>query len=1015
MSDLNIYNTKLSWHVMPEENEYLKVLQEQGVSNFDPIAFHRETNLQNELENENTDNLSKKERKKNKVSLSGKKVIEQNVRRKEEMLRNSEELRIKQHLEDITDIDNLGLRIKDMRTNYGKMKLKAYLLKSFLDQDFNTGSHIVFFSLQNDQTDDQELQNIINPIIERYKQQYDHEDMVALQMKKLSSFLPPLDPLFIGRIRLDDWQLQVFNLIEEKANILVCAPTSAGKTVISTYCAVIGNRTLFVVPSDELARQVAGIFRNMPNMFVKVVTNKEYFSDSDYKVIIGTPNKLEEYLVVNGFSDFTYAIFDEWHMLNSEEGASYEKLFKLLKCPFLALSATLESPNRIRGWMEQIKEKPVHLIQYSQRFIVQQRYLYNDNNLVHLHPLSCVNLDYLQNDNFLNANLSFTPRDSFDLYEKISQNIDNSDNLHPRNILNKDQWDQITLTETMEVERTLKEYLHNLSISDPEMASNILSNYHVQESHNNFDLIKLIKILQRKNMCPAIFFKIDPVRCLEVFKYVVRKLEDNQNKKFPYHNEDLEFRQSYYDKFIKTFETNKQKAKIPQDADPEIFIEDMKKRIEKENLDELKSKFKTMMDRRIKKINDDTNMQQKIKDYYVVYYTRDLNTVLNQESLYPLDVNRPHPEFCFNNMGIDSMEMRKIRRELKTTLGEAIGWDHPFLIGIERGVIPYFKDMEVPFQRIAQSLFSQKKIPIIISDESLGYGINLPIRTVVMLGENETEVINPTIASQMSGRSGRRGIDREGNVVYVGVDWKNILRGNYERLEGRDPIDKSIALPFYFEKNTDSKVIKTDDMNRLLKITLSNYSNNNDHNDALVKRNIIEQLKNIPYSRKPEYALLIWSCRIFGNNAFYLPKIINNIDNADKYQIFEILSVMFDTDNEIMLDENNKIYKMFNQSDLPTLHSGEYLLTVFKQNKLNANGDIKRLKKIANLISMIHYNIISNNDKLLIEKESLSREIEDEFIKIQRINEKIKNKKPLINTFENIFNNLKVLIKKNLF
>ena len=76
--------------------------------------------------------------------------------------------------------------------------------------------------------------------------------------------------------------------------------------------------------------------------------------------------------------------------------------------------------------------------------------------------------------------------------------------------------------------------------------------------------------------------------------------------------------------------------------------------------------------------------------------------------------------------------------------------------------------MEVPFQRIAQSLFSQKKIPIVISDESLGYGINLPIRTVVMLGEeNEVENIDPVIANQMTGRSGRRGIDREGNIIFL--------------------------------------------------------------------------------------------------------------------------------------------------------------------------------------------------------------------------------------------------------
>ena len=137
----------------------------------------------------------------------------------------------------------------------------------------------------------------------------------------------------------------------------MCAPTSAGKTVVSSYCAVLGNKTIFVVPSDELARQVAGIFRNLSNIRVKVVTNKEYFNDGDYKVLVGTPNKLEEYILLNGHEDFTYAIYDEWHMLNSEEGGAYEKIFKLLKCPFLALSATLETPTRIKSWMESVKIK----------------------------------------------------------------------------------------------------------------------------------------------------------------------------------------------------------------------------------------------------------------------------------------------------------------------------------------------------------------------------------------------------------------------------------------------------------------------------------------------------------------------------------------------------------------------------------------------------------------------------------------------------------------------------------
>ena len=137
-------------------------------------------------------------------------------------------------------------------------------------------------------------------------------------------------------------------------------------------------------------------------------------------------------------------------------------------------------------------------------------------------------------------------------------------------------------------------------------------------------------------------------------------------------------------------------------------------------------------------------------------------------------------------IGIDSVEMRKIKKDLCKSLNEKIDYEHPFLIGIERGIMPYFKDMEVPYQRIAQSLFSQRKIPIIISDESLGYGINLPIKTVVLLGNENIENIDITLANQMMGRSGRRGIDREGNIIFLGVNWENILRGKYEKLVGKN-------------------------------------------------------------------------------------------------------------------------------------------------------------------------------------------------------------------------------------
>jgi len=991
-----IYNTKLSWHIMPDDIEYITILQEQGVSNFDPIAFYKEANRQKNLEIEvDISKLSKKERKqlkKRKLSKTAKKFIEENIRKKEEILREDENRRLVKHMENITDLDDLVSRVKSMQTNYGRIKLKAQLLEYFLNENYNLISHIVFYSLNDEKTDDNELNSYIRKTIKRYKEKYDNEDMIAVQMNDLSSYLPPLDPLNCKPMKLDDWQLEVFNLIESKKNILLCAPTSAGKTVVSSYCAVLGNKTIFVVPSDELARQVAGIFRNLSNITVKVVTNKEYFNDGDYKVLVGTPNKLEEYILLNGHEQFTYAIYDEWHMLNSDEGGAYEKIFKLLKCPFLALSATLETPTRIKSWMESVKNEEVVLIEYKKRFIIQQRFLWEQNTLKHLHPLSCIDLDFLQNDGFNQSELSFTPRDSFDLYSKITDKINlplinDKPNLHPGIILNKERWDQITLTETIQVEKRLKEYLMNLSSENPELAQEILQDYDVSDTTVNtrFDLIKLIKLLIKKNMCPAIFFKLSPIRCLQVFKLIVKTLEENQNKKFPHHNEDLEFRQNYFKKYNEEVETTREKTKLPQDVDPEAFFKEQRERLESQLLTEMKKEFERIIIKRIAKIEENEQLPDRAKLYYDKYYRKELEKVKNQNNLYYVDKDRPHPDFCFNNMGIDSTEMRRIKREFKTTLGRGVvDYDHPFMIGIERGIVPYFKDMEVPFQRIAQSLFSQKKIPIVISDESLGYGINLPIRTVVMLGEEDkVENIDPVIANQMTGRSGRRGIDREGNIVFVGVNWKEILRSKFSKLTGKNPLSEDLPLPFYFNK------MNKHDINRIFKNSLYNFSNEIEYNEKNKMKQILKKIKNrsANYCRKPKNSLLIWSCRNFGDNNFYLPKVLNSILEASQFQIIEVFASMFDDDGT-QLDQDSIIYNMFDESDKPTLFSGSHLLSIYKQKRVDSALDIKRLKNIANLISIIHTNLIISKDV---------------------------NMKKFCKTLEQIFESLKNIIKKHLF
>ena len=103
---------------------------------------------------------------------------------------------------------------------------------------------------------DKDLKKIANKVLLKYKGIYKNNDLIKIQMTEMSSYLPPLDPFKKKILKLDKWQTDVFKSIENNENILIVAPTSAGKTVCSTYCAVLGNKTLFVVPSDENYDQV---------------------------------------------------------------------------------------------------------------------------------------------------------------------------------------------------------------------------------------------------------------------------------------------------------------------------------------------------------------------------------------------------------------------------------------------------------------------------------------------------------------------------------------------------------------------------------------------------------------------------------------------------------------------------------------------------------------------------------------------------------------------------------------
>ena len=101
------------------------------------------------------------------------------------------------------------------------------------------------------------------------------------------------------------------------------------------------------------------------------------------------------------------------------------------------------------------------------------------------------------------------------------------------------------------------------------------------------------------------------------------------------------------------------------------------------------------------------------------------------------------------------------------------GIEYHYLIDLLwRGVGVYVRGLPDPYLRIIQNLACNGELAIVFSDESLVFGVSMPFRTTVITNDN----INSMMYHQMAGRAGRRGLDKEGNVVFINNTWENIKK-----------------------------------------------------------------------------------------------------------------------------------------------------------------------------------------------------------------------------------------------
>ncbi len=235
------------------------------------------------------------------------------------------------------------------------------------------------------------------------------KDIITFQLTDMPDRLPPLSR-YNRHFKLEDWQCDVLQAIDDNKSAVVCAPTSSGKTLLSTYtCSKAQGTVLFVLPSEVLVWQIAATYYEFFKGNVTIATDLITFQEisGGAEVYIGTPRALEkclikargaageemkkgqrEFMILDGgYNQFEYLVLDEVHTLNGPEGDALQRIIRATTCPFLALSATIGNAKQLQSWLSKVRNEHVSAVnidapteevlleEYFARFINLQRWV----------------------------------------------------------------------------------------------------------------------------------------------------------------------------------------------------------------------------------------------------------------------------------------------------------------------------------------------------------------------------------------------------------------------------------------------------------------------------------------------------------------------------------------------------------------------------------------------------------------------------------------------------------------
>jgi superfamily II RNA helicase len=201
---------------------------------------------------------------------------------------------------------------------------------------------------------------------------------------------------------LDIFQEHAISAIDQGHNVLVCAKTGSGKTLVGEYQIAHslkqGKRVFYTTPIKSLSNQKFHDLKQMwpePGM-VGIMTGDIKFCP-DAKIIVMTTEILRNLLYKKGsttehlgltaslsLDDLGGVVFDECHYINDRDrGKVWEETMILLppSVQLIMLSATLEKPEFFAEWIGELKQIPCHIIQTQFRVVPLTHYVLEGETL----------------------------------------------------------------------------------------------------------------------------------------------------------------------------------------------------------------------------------------------------------------------------------------------------------------------------------------------------------------------------------------------------------------------------------------------------------------------------------------------------------------------------------------------------------------------------------------------------------------------------------------------------------